>query len=152
METKICFKCGVSKPLQEFYKHKEMWDGHVNKCKECNKQDVRDNYRANIEYIKAYDKIRKKKGYVKPTKSKRVIKFSMDMYKTFKGSSNEYRNLHHWIESILGKPGKCTNCGRDGLVGRRIHWSNKSGLYKKDVSDWVRLCARCHIIHDRYSV
>jgi len=25
-----------------------------------------------------------------------------------------------------------------------IHWHNISGEYKRDVSDWIRLCAKCH--------
>lgn len=41
---KKCFKCGIEKPLIEFYKHPQMLDGHVNKCKDCNKKDVSENY------------------------------------------------------------------------------------------------------------
>jgi len=37
MNAKICRKCGISKSLDEFYKHKEMLDGHLNICKECKK-------------------------------------------------------------------------------------------------------------------
>lgn len=33
-QEKKCFKCSNVKPLTDFYKHKEMPDGHVNKCKE----------------------------------------------------------------------------------------------------------------------
>ncbi len=36
---KVCFRCGVLRPLTEFYKHKEMADGHLNKCKTCTKGD-----------------------------------------------------------------------------------------------------------------
>ena len=51
---KTCFKCNKEKPLNEFYKHKQMADGHVNKCKTCNKKDVSDHRAINIDKIKAY--------------------------------------------------------------------------------------------------
>ena len=38
---KVCFKCGIEKPLKEFYTHKAMLDGHLGKCKECTKIDTK---------------------------------------------------------------------------------------------------------------
>ena len=61
METiseKPCFKCGTIQPLANFYKHPQMPDGHVNKCKECNKKDVQENYAKRREQYLAYDQKR----------------------------------------------------------------------------------------------
>ena len=39
-DPKSCFKCTQLKPLSEYYKHKEMADGHLGKCKSCTKTDT----------------------------------------------------------------------------------------------------------------
>lgn len=57
---KTCFKCSVPKPLTEFYKHKQMADGHLNKCKQCTKSDAWHHRADNLEKIRAYDRERGK--------------------------------------------------------------------------------------------
>jgi hypothetical protein len=68
VETKInimkkCFKCGELKELTEFYKHSQMGDGHLNKCKPCAKTDVKENYVKNSEDESYIEKERKRGRY-----------------------------------------------------------------------------------------
>lgn len=53
---KTCFKCGIEKSLDAFYKDSRMVDGHLGKCKECAKKDARTNYRRHIEQYRAYER------------------------------------------------------------------------------------------------
>lgn len=57
-QTKTCFKCKATKPITEFYVHPQMGDGRLNKCKTCARKDVNENYQANVERYRAYDKAR----------------------------------------------------------------------------------------------
>lgn len=49
---KTCFKCGVSKSLDDFYKHPQMADGHLGKCKSCTKADRASYRNANPETVR----------------------------------------------------------------------------------------------------
>lgn len=72
---KVCFKCKEEKMISHFYKHNEMADGFLNKCKECNKKDVKQNYRDNHEYKKAYELKRNKDPKRKEDRANYLRKF-----------------------------------------------------------------------------
>ncbi len=57
MEKK-CFKCGNAKARTEFYRHPQMADGLLGKCKECTKVDAGAHRDANLERVQAYDRSR----------------------------------------------------------------------------------------------
>lgn len=58
MTTKRCFCCGETKPLDGFYKHAKMKDGHLNKCVVCIKASATAHRLANLERIREYDRRR----------------------------------------------------------------------------------------------
>lgn len=62
---KTCFKCLQSLPLEAFYKHSRMGDGHLGKCKECTKTDVKKHRLEKLEHIRAYDRMRASKPHRK---------------------------------------------------------------------------------------
>lgn len=62
---KKCFVCNTDKPISEYYAHKKMPDGHLNKCKDCTKQHVRENRNKKIEYYRNFDRERAKLDYRK---------------------------------------------------------------------------------------
>jgi len=105
---KKCFKCGGVKSLSDFYKHSQMKDGHVNKCKVCNKNDVAIHRVNNIESIREYDRKRGNRQtseYFKEHRDKYPKK-----YKANNMVNNQIRagNLH-------SKP--CEICGEIKSVG-----------------------------------
>lgn len=64
MTSKQCFKCLCEKPLSEFYKHSRMADGHLNKCKDCTKQDTHAHRHGQArEKVLAYDRERAKQPH-----------------------------------------------------------------------------------------
>ena len=71
-----------------------------------------------------------------------------DSHPNWKGDAASYQALHAWVARKLGQPSTCEMCGRAGLTGKHIQWANKSHEYRRDVGDWIRLCASCHKLYD----
>ena len=76
-------------------------------------------------------------------------KLQNENHPSWKGEEVSYSGLHYWVSRKLGKPDTCEHCGKDGLKGKYIHWANKSREYKRDLEDWLRLCAKCHKKYDK---
>lgn len=118
---KQCFKCLEVKPLSCFYKHKQMADGHLNKCKECNKKDVSANYRQNIDHYKKYEKsranlehrVRARADYAKTESGKKAKKTASENFR--KNHPVQYAaNImvgNAIRDKKLIRPNNCSNCG-----------------------------------------
>jgi len=127
---KQCFKCKKDKPLNDFYKHPKMADGRVNKCKECNKLDVRENRKRRIEYYRAYDNqrgSRQTEEYRRRYKANNPIKNGA---RTMVGNAIR--------DGKLKKPDTCEACGDNH---RRIHGHHDDYAKPLEVR-W--LCPPCH--------
>ena len=130
MTQKQCFKCKAVKPLSEFYKHKKMADGHINKCKDCNKIDVRSNRADKVEYYREYDKTRgsrQSSGYVKSYRVEFPMKYAAHVI-----VGNAVR------DGRLLKPDHCSSCGS---FNSSIHGHHDDYAKALDVR-W--LCPVCH--------
>ncbi len=64
----------------------------------------------------------------------------------WKGDKVSKDGLHSWVEKRLGKPMKCEFCKT--TKSKVFQWSNKSEKYLRDLSDWQRLCIKCHVKYD----
>ena len=106
-EMKRCFKCGVEKDIEEFYKHPRMSDGHLGKCKECTKMDVIENYDKKIDRIKAYESER----FKNPQRKLKVLEYRRKLRKCNPDKFKARQKLDYAVLTgkLFRKP--CEVCG-----------------------------------------
>lgn len=64
----------------------------------------------------------------------------------WKGDKVGYWGIHAWLYREYGKAESCDFC--ETKTAKKYEWANKSHEYRRDRDDWLKLCARCHAIHD----
>lgn len=70
-----------------------------------------------------------------------------EKHPSWKGDKVGKSGLHEWMRRRLGKPNYCEHCKI--TESRRYEWANKSRKYKRDLTDWIRLCVPCHRKYDQ---
>ena len=150
---KTCFKCNEEKSLSEFYRHPQMGDGHLNKCKSCTKIDTIRNRSDRLEYYTNYDKYRAMQPhrvsaryqYQQTDAGKESVKKSKEKWAT--GNPVKKAAITQVGNAVKsGKLEKPKSCGSCYIPNVRIHGHHDD--YSKPLA--VRwLCSMCHIAWHR---
>jgi hypothetical protein len=132
IRSKECFKCKTVKPLEEFYKHSAMSDGHLNKCKACTKSDVSKHRSENLEKIRAYDRQR--------GKDKDRIAATVATVRAWRDEDKRRNAAHKAVSRAIRKGllfrNACERCGNEKSVAHHED-------YDKPL-DVMWLCQPCH--------
>jgi ribosomal protein S27AE len=129
---KECFKCKAIKPIAEFYKHSMMADGHLNKCKECAKNDATEHRNKNIEKVRAYDKARAKEPH--------RAKLAAEVNKAWRAEDARRSKAHGAVASAIRKgllvSTPCIRCGEQKSLAHHEDYDKPLEVM------W--LCQPCH--------
>jgi hypothetical protein len=140
---KTCFKCGTEKPLEEFYTHPRMADGHLNKCKECTKRDVRVDRQTNPR-SREYDRRRyrdnpeRKRILIEKAREARLL--NPIKYRARTALGNAVRS------GRIAKPTTCSVCG---CTPRKLEGHHPDYLKPLEV---VWCCTTCHRVLDGVTI
>lgn len=118
METKVCGKCKIEKPVEQFAKRGQKW---TSKCKQCHNEYYREYWKKSDSYIKHKERV---KNYKKTNKI-------MLKAKEYGITETELQSLFDSLED-----GKCQICNaREGTHIDHCHQTGKvRGI----------LCGRCN--------
>lgn len=107
--AKLCKWCDLIKPIEEFYKHSRMADGHLNKCKSCVKAYVIAHRIRNVDKIREYDRKRYKENPARRERMKKRVKALDEEY------PERYRARYTVANAVRDgrlKKEPCEICGR----------------------------------------
>jgi hypothetical protein len=142
--SKICFKCNKVKPLTDYYKHKKMGDGHLNKCKDCTKAGVK----------ARHDELLKDPTWVEKEQKRHREKYYRLEYKEKHkptADSKKRAMTKFWEKYPEKYSAKIKAGGIKSVLGHNHHWSYNDEHYKDVIDITPKDHAKAHrfIIYDQ---
>lgn len=119
IRVKECFKCGKTKRAAEFYKHPQMGDGRLGKCKECTIADVQKYYSKTFPDRQEYERRR----FKNPERKAKVAEYQRRMRAANPERTKARSSVSNAVRDGKIKKLPCGVCG-----------STKSEAHHKDYS------------------
>lgn len=143
IKKKICLKCGIEKPLSDFWKDKRGKFGVKGRCKECRNRQRREEYKINPEKFKKnqkkFEKSEKGQAYIKKYKTEGKQAAALrkhDLKRNYGLTLADYDNM------LEEQNGCCVICGKDESEnGRRLNidHDHKDGRIRGLLCNWCNL-------------
>lgn len=140
---KTCFKCGVEKGIDEFYRHPGMADGHLGKCKDCAKSYAKGARAENPEKFRRYDRMRYRRDYEKRSATSRASpEAARESGRRWRDRNRDKRAAQIAFGNAIrsGKIKRQSCCSACGSTVR-VHGHHEDYSRPFDV---VWLCSKCH--------
>lgn len=118
MSEKICRDCGETKDLSQFFKHKQMLDGHLHSCKTCRSNYEKERRKNHPEISKQYENVRSKLPHrieLNTTVGKQYIKNNPERYIATNKVNNSLRD-----GKLQRLP--CICCGNTKVVAHHVSY------------------------------
>jgi hypothetical protein len=138
---KQCKKCLKTRPIDDFYKHPRMADGHLSKCKECARADVIENRNSNLDYYRNYDRERYDKNESRRIRARNKEAARIAEVKRASSHGEERKARRTVGNAVRGgrlvRPKVCSRCRE----------SDKIEAHHEDYSKPLEvtwLCKKCH--------